>query len=328
VANAVEANGNAIESLVEYEPSNELVLEELYLRFLSRPPSPEESAQMLGYLDPLLRSNLSALPPDTAGAFAASMEEWEAKLRPHLWLTPRIKASRSEEGATIEVAEDGSFAVTGKQPDTDRTTLTLELEGTGFTGVRLEVLPLESLAGGGPGRAVNGNFVLGEIEIMVIPKSNPLAARRVQLKSATADFSQDGWPVAKTIDGDPATGWAVMPEFGKRHVAVFEAAEDFGQEGGVLLVVTLVQQYGSKHTIGHGRLSVTSDSRPVRHIGLTRETEISLQTEASARTEEQLELLHRAFLKTMPAMAHQMRLASARDLAWALANSPGFLFNR
>ena len=328
VANAVEASGNAIESLVEYEPSNELVLEELYLRFLSRPPSPEESAQMLGYLDPLLRSNLSALPPDAAGAFAASMEEWEAKLRPHTWLTPRIKASRSEEGATIEVAEDGSFAVTGKQPDNDRTTLTLELEGTGFTGVRLEVLPLESLAGGGPGRAVNGNFVLGEIEVMVIPKSNPLAARRVQLKSATADFSQASWPVAKTIDGDPATGWAIMPEFGKRHVAVFEAAEDFGQEGGVLLAVTLVQQFGSKHTIGHGRLSVTSDSRPVRHIGLTRETEISLQTEASARTEEQLELLHRAFLKTMPAMAHQMRLASARDLAWALANSPGFLFNR
>jgi hypothetical protein len=66
----------------------------------------------------------------------------------------------------------------------------------------------------------------------------------------------------------------------------------------------------------------------VRHVGLTRETEVSLQTEASARTEEQLELLHRAFLKTMPTMAHQMRLASARDLAWALANSPGFLFNR
>jgi hypothetical protein len=66
----------------------------------------------------------------------------------------------------------------------------------------------------------------------------------------------------------------------------------------------------------------------VRHLGLTQETEASLLTDPSERTEEQLDLLHRAFLKTAPALAHQLRLASARDLAWALANSPGFLFNR
>jgi hypothetical protein len=261
-------------------------------------------------------------------SFDAGFAKWEAKMRPQPWVTPTVVKSHSEGGATIEVAEDGSFRVTGESPDKDRTTLTLNLQGTGFTGLRLEALPLDSLAGKGPGRSENGNFVLGEIEVVSIPKGNPLGARRVKLKTATADFSQTNWPVAKTIDGDPATGWAISTEFGKRHVALFEAAEDFGQEDGILLVVTLVQEFGTRHTLGHGRLSVTRGPRPVRHLGLTQETEASLLADPSERTEEQLDLLHRAFLKTAPALAHQLRLASARDLAWALANSPGFLFNR
>ena len=48
---------------------------------------------------------------------------------------------------------------------------------------------------------------------------------------------------------------------------------------GILLVVTLVQEYGSRHTLGHGRLSVTRAPRPVRHLGLTQETEASLLAE-------------------------------------------------
>ncbi len=328
IADAVAAPGNAIDELVTYERSNQKVLEELYLRFLSRPPSAEEVAQMLRHLDPMRRVNLAALPPQAVGALATSQAAWELKMRPNEWITPPIIEAQSEAGATIEVAEDGSFSVTGESPDTDRTTLRLRVDGTGFTGLRLEVLPLETLSAGGPGRGDNGNFVLGEIEVMAIPSSNPLGARRIPLKTATADFSQDGWPVAHAIDGKPATGWAIMPKFGERHVAVFEAAEDFGEEEGLLLIVTLVQPFGTRHTIGKGRLSVTRAERPVRHLGLDQETATSLLTEASERTEAQLDLLHRAFLKTAPEFVQQLRLASARDLAWALANSPGFLFNR
>jgi len=304
------------------------VLEELYLRFLGRLPGENELAQLLPSLDPMRRANRDALPPDAFAALAAGQIAWETKLRPQPWVTQAPISTQSEGGATVEVADDGSFKVTGDSPDVDRTTLTLEVEGTGFTGLRLEALPLEGLVGGGPGRSDNGNFVLGEIEVVAIPRSNPLAARRVVLKTATADFSQASWPVAHAIDGNPATGWAVMPEFGKRHVAVFEAAEDFGQEGGIQLVVTLVQQFGTRHTLGHGLISVTRSPRPVRHLGLPQETETALRTDPSDRSEEQLDLLHRAYMKATPAMAKQIRLASARDLAWALANSPSFLFNR
>ena len=325
---AIQAEGNVIETLVKYEPSNEKVLEELYLRFLGRPPGENELAQLLPSLDPMRRANRDALPPDAYDAFAVGQNAWETKLRPQPWSTSIPVATLSEGGATVEVADDGSFKVTGESPEMDRTTLTLEVEGTGFTGLRLEALPSDSLPAGGPGRGDNGNFVLGEIEVVAVPMSNPLAARRVVLKTATANFSQASWPVAHAIDGNPATGWAVMPEFGKRHVAVFEAAEDFGQEGGIQLVVTLVQQFGTRHTLGHGRISVTRGPRPVRHLGLPQETETALLADPSDRTEAQLDLLYGAYLKTAPAMAHQIRLACARDLAWALANSPSFLFNR
>ncbi len=327
IASAVEARGNAIEELVKYEPSNQKVLEELYLRFLGRPPSEEEMVQMQPFLDPLRRTNRDALPPSAIKALAEKQISWENKIRAQAWITPPIVATRSEGEGAYEVTEDGSFKATGDPPEKEQVTFTLDLQGTGFTGLRLEALPHESLIGGGPGQAENGNFVLGEIEVVAIPKPDILAARRIQLRAATADFSQASWPVAAAIDGNPATGWAIMPEFGKRHVAVFEAAEDFGQEDGILLVVTLKQPYGARHTLGHGRLSVTRGPRPVRHLGLTHETEISLLTDPEARSEEQLDLLHRALLKATPTMAAQIRLASARDLAWALATSPGFLFN-
>jgi hypothetical protein len=327
VASAIEAQGNAIEELVKYEPSNQKVLEELYLRFLGRPPSEEEMVQMQPYLDPMRRANRDALPPSAIKTLAENQINWENKMRAQAWITPPIIATQSEGKATYEIAEDGSFKATGNSPDKEQVTFTLDLQGTGFTGLRLEALPLESLVAGGPGQAENGNFVLGEIEVVAIPKLDILAARRIQLSAATADFSQAKWPVAAAIDGDPATGWAITPEFGKRHVAVFEAAEDFGQEDGILLVVTLKQPYGTRHTLGHGRLSVTRGPRPVRHLGLTHETEISLLTDPETRSEEQLDLLHRALLKATPTMAAQIRLASARDLAWALATSPGFLFN-
>ena len=38
--------------------------------------------------------------------------------------------------------------------------------------------------------------------------------------------------------------------------------------------------------------------------------------------------LFRHFMGTEPEMADRIRLEATRDLAWALVNSPAFLFNR
>ena len=54
----------------------------------------------------------------------------------------------------------------------------------------------------------------------------------------------------------------------------------------------------------------------------------ALLTSEAQRTEEQRGVLHRYFIGTDREIAKRIRLAATRDLAWALANSQAFLFNR
>ena len=64
------------------------------------------------------------------------------------------------------------------------------------------------LPSGGPGRADNGNFVLSELKLKASPKSDPSKAEPIELQSAVADFSQEGWPVANAIDGKMTAPYA------------------------------------------------------------------------------------------------------------------------
>jgi hypothetical protein len=85
----------------------------------------------------------------------------------------------------------------------------------------------------------------------------------VVLVNPTADFNQQSWDVAKAIDGIPETGWAILPEFGKRHWAVFETQELIGFRGGTILNFVLDQNYPAA-PLGCFRLSITTAPRPVR----------------------------------------------------------------
>ncbi|MEZ6071435.1 MAG: DUF1553 domain-containing protein [Pirellulales bacterium] len=53
----------------------------------------------------------------------------------------------------------------------------------------------------------------------------------VPFSRAVADFSQQDWDVAGAIDDDPKSGWAVQPQLGRWHEAVFETAEPCGTRG-------------------------------------------------------------------------------------------------
>src|SRR5205823_6428839 len=81
----------------------------------------------------------------------------------------------------------------------------------------------------------NGNFVVSEIKIAIAPKDDPSKTQAVELQNPSADFSQESWPVASAIDGNDQTGWAIMPQFGKPHEAIFESKEDAGFDGGAIL---------------------------------------------------------------------------------------------
>ncbi|NNC90633.1 MAG: DUF1549 domain-containing protein, partial [Akkermansiaceae bacterium] len=90
-------------------------------------------------------------------------------------------------------------------------------------------------------------------------------AREVKLQNATATFSQKDFDVSRAIDGggDAKSGWAVAPQTGRRHAAVFETADGVDAEAG--LVFTIRQGYADL-PLGRFRIAVTDAARPVRAI--------------------------------------------------------------
>ena len=73
---------------------------------------------------------------------------------------------------------------------------------------------------------------------------------------------------------------------------------------------------------------MTSSERPVRHLGLPDQVIAALAVPPAERDDAQRDLAHRAFVETAPDLRDKVRLGALQDVAWALANSPAFLFNR
>lgn len=183
-----------------------------------------------------------------------------------IWHVLRPAAIRSEGGAALACQADGSVLASGTNPACDVYTLTAETEWSGITAIRLEALPDASLPGRGPGRAVNGNFMLNDFRVETVPKNEPKAKPvAVVLRNPQADFSQQshgGWPIAAAIDADPKTGWSIDPAEGLPHVAVFETEKPIAFPGGARLVFTL--RHGEReHNLGRIRLAVTTARPPI-----------------------------------------------------------------
>jgi hypothetical protein len=166
------------------------------------------------------------------------------------------------------------------------------------------------------------------MRVTAVALSGAAGGRQVALAHPSSDFNQQEFSPAAIADGNPKTGWAIWPDVARPHQAIWEFAEDVGAGGGTLLAITIDQGWGDGHVLGRFRLSVTSSPRPVRFAGLPDDLLASLSLPASERTPDQSAALHRAFLSTAPDLIDRQRLAATQDLAWALATSPGFLFNR
>ena len=97
-------------------------------------------------------------------------------------------------------------------------------------------------------------------------------AANVPLQQATADFSQTSFLVTAAIDGNTSNtnGWAIHPQEGQNHTAVFETQLDTGFLGGTLFTFTFQQLLGTaQHTMGRFRISITTDDRSTFADGLT-----------------------------------------------------------
>ncbi len=208
-----------------------------------------------------IRPVLDTSTPELEAAQAA----WEQDILSRLpeWKPLKPTGAIAASGATMSVAEDGSVLVGGEGAASDIYTVVAPVDLSGISALRLEALTHDSLPGKGPGRAPKGNFVLSEIRCTIGPKADPAAARPLTLKDASADFSQEKMPATAAIDNNPKTGWAIAPQVGQEHLAVFEI-QDAPTAAEAVLTFELLQSDGGFRNLGRFRLSATSSPQPVK----------------------------------------------------------------
>ncbi len=216
----------------------------------------------------------------------AAQVEWEktyAGENKLVWLDLNPHEFHSKGGASLKKLDDKSILVSGENPSTETYTITSRIECDDITAIRVEALPDDSFTAKGPGRSVNGNIVLTDVRLSFRLANGPDEPKPIKLKAASADFSQIDFPVALAIDDQPNTGWAIHPEVGKPHSAVFELSEtpahslasvpESNRDGkkvspegakaeGILQITLDFQSQFAQHQLGRFRLSVTRANNP------------------------------------------------------------------
>jgi hypothetical protein len=264
---------------------------------------------------------------------------WEKAVCDNAWVVLQPTKLASAGGATLTKQPDGSVLASGKNPHPETYTVTANTTLPRIGAIRLEVLPDPSLPKNGPGRLA-GNFVLSQFKVAAAPQTLPAKATDRPLSRAAADFSQESFPVSRALFDSGDSGWAVHPQYGKRHVAVFELKEPIIDAKGSTLTLSLIQKfYGKDLTLGKFRLSVATANPPVPPEGLPDQIAAIVHLPQERRTAAQKTELANYFRSRDTELARLQReladhplprdprLIGAQDLAWALINSPAFLFN-
>jgi hypothetical protein len=346
VGEAIKDPENRISKLVATEKDDKKVVEELFMAFLCRQPTPEELAASLKAIQgegtefARMLAEHNRIQDALAGSekqLPARQAAWEKETAGRVWTVLEPASAKASSGALLTKQADGSLLASGKLQGPDTYTVTTTAPLSGITGVRLEVLSDPRLPSNGPGRAPNGNFVLTKFGISAgeAGKAKPAA-----LHKPVADFSQEGFPIDNVLTGNPDTGWASSPETGKTHVAVFEMKEPQSLSKGAPLTITLDHKYSLKdHLVGRFRVSVTTAKTPFGLQGPPDAVAKTLATPADKRTDQQkneLAAYYRSIDSELNRLTTELaehplpgdrRLLGAQDLAWALINSPAFLFN-
>ena len=223
------------------------------------------------------------IPDAGIAAKRAAVEAEAAKLEANLenefpadepdvqWTTLTASDLAAASGATLASSEDGIVIASGKSAPIDSYTFQLKGDLAGATSLQLEALTDPSLPNGGPGRAVNGNFVVSEFKVAAVPakkgkgKPKPVPVR---IASARADVSQKDFDVAGAVDGNASTGWAIDDGSGalnKNRTATFQLAEPLGAEVKSLSVT--IDHNLPNHALGKFRVSAGRPTTPAPGAG-------------------------------------------------------------
>lgn len=344
ISDALTDPNGALAQLIAAEPDDRKVIEQIFLRFLARRPTDREVEIALEAIANA-GEDVAELKNELA-AYEARLDEkqiaWESTLPGAIeWQNVEILEVQSAAGATFKKLDDGSLLAEGPR-NKDLYTVKFRTKLPNITGLRLEVLPDDSLPHRGPGRADDGNFVLNSLRAFIASESDPAQTRPVEFTESTGDYSQPDYPVSSLVSPIPQSGWAVAPQFGRPHFAIIGCKTPVGDASGTIWTVHLDQQFPSdQHSIGRFRFTVTTAPGTIRHFELPPAIEAIVKTPRDQRTAEQRAQLAEFFRKDDAeylqlrervrigeSLASNKRLAGVQDLAWALINSPAFLFNR
>ncbi len=201
------------------------------------------------------RENLDRKAEEIESKFEIEFPPYQEDM---VWETLQPENYRTASGALLEKSSDSSLRAFFFRPQKDVYQFQASTSFRDIDALRVEVLADDRLPNKGPGRADNGNFVLSEFKVAVSPSGGGELFPLV-FASAEADHSQADFDVARAVDGDPKTGWAIGLATGSQNVnrrAIFKLKEPIKNESGLKLALTLEQNYGDRHTIGKFRVSV------------------------------------------------------------------------
>jgi len=342
IAEAIADPANEIARLVAAQPDDAKLIDELFVRILARPATESEVAAGVAALhsggDELAK--LQAELASHQAQLDARQAEWEATQVGPKWTALEPVDLYSNAGSSFAKQPDNAIFVEGAN---GRGSYALRLNTAlpKVTAIRLELLADPRLPAGGPGRAPNGNLVLSELRAVANPKADPTKVVSLVFHGPMADFSQDGYPVANAIDGNPGTGWALASNFGKDNAGVFPLREAVAFDGGMTISLVLDHQFDEQHSIGKFRVSVTDSAQPLNPAKSPANIAAIVAIAPDKRSDAQKAELAAYYRgldpkwvqlnQTVAAVAElqkNSRLTGAQDLAWALINSPAFLFNR
>jgi hypothetical protein len=255
-------------------------------------PSPAQLAKRKEILDKVAAVEDDLLAGDPG--LKSRQTDWEDRMREEVvdWNVLEPANYYGAVGTKFTMLDDESLLATGSNPGVSTYTVTVTPKLKDITAFRLEALADPNLPHSGPGRTPHGNFVLTAFTVDAVSPDGH-TTNRVDLRNATADFEQPGFPAADAIAGkvDAKHGWAIDAGPGRINQdrkAVFETKENLHLEPGVTLVFTLKQLFGTEHTLGRFRLSATSQAEhPIRADPLTAELRRLVEVPAAKRTPSQ-----------------------------------------
>jgi mono/diheme cytochrome c family protein len=167
----------------------------------------------------------------------------------------------------------------------------------GNVGVRLDGFRIQLLD--------ESRKVLWQEEVKKAPASkrefSPSGRLSVTLTQATADHSQQNFPVAAAVSQSDLTksGWAVAPQIKQPHTAVFVASSPLAVSPAVL-TFRLEHRYPGGYTLGRFRLSITADPKALERAKVSAEVLAILDIAAEKRMKEQQDKLAAHYRSVAP----------------------------